>query len=404
MSKLSNPSMFRFFCLSFLFFAALQVCVGQTLPVPGLSTSYKKPTVRLSMQNGNILKNRTPFFSSIDEAGNPIKATSAFSIEYGWQMLGGKEWHQTCKYPRLGIGTQYLHVMRRDELGNPFSVYGFYDGIYWGTKKFQFTNRMAVGLTYGLNTYNPNDKLSNDVISTKLNGFVELGIGMALRLSDIVFIEPGFRFSHISNGNIRKPQRGINIASYSIGLRSVFGSTPTEPIRIPISECLHRHEVLGFIGMAPRQLEFKDSTNDLTHKTYGMNYLMANLHLGYNYEISHRFKLGGGVDFVYDGTNGAQECMKSDFPQKSDVALQDKIGLSVFIGGEAAIEKLSVVTTLGYMVAQTRFEYSTPAFEQRLGLKYHFYRNVFAGVNIRAYKFRAAKAIEFNIGMRKFLK
>lgn len=263
------------------------------------------------------------------------------------------------------------------------------------------TNRMAAGLTYGLATYNPNDELPNDVIGSKINAFAELGVGVSAQLSDFLYVEPGFRFNHISNGNIRRPQRGINVVSYSLGLKYVFGETPNEPVRIPLNKCEHSHEVLAFMGLATRQLEFGDDDNPLNHNTYGLNYLMANLHLGYNHGVTRRLKLGGGVDLIYDGTNGAKYAATSRIPQKGDVPFGDKIGLSVFIGGETAIDRLSIVTTLGYMVAQKRFEESSPAFEQRLGFKYHFYKHVFAGANIRAYRFRAAKAIEFNIGVRK---
>lgn len=55
---------------------------------------------------------------------------------------------------------------------------------------------------------------------------------------------------------------------------------------------------------------------------------------------------------------------------------------------------------MGYMVAQTRFPDPTPALEQRLGIKYHFLPNFFAGVNVRAFNFQAAKALELNIGAR----
>ena len=353
------------------------------------------------MHNGNILKNKTPLFFSIDEAGNEFKATEFFSIEYGWQMLGGKEWHQTCKYPRMGIGVDFLRVVNRNELGNPLSVYGFYDGIYFGSKRIQLTNRLAAGFTYSPHIYDPHDSFPNTVFSTKVNAFTELGMGVAVRLNKRLYIEPGFRLNHISNGNIREPQRGINVVSYQVALRSSLGYPSYAPVKISLSECQHRHEVLAFFGMGSRQVDFNQDTSKVLHETFGLNYLMANLHLGYNYEMTRRFKLGGGVDILYDGTNGQPELAKVGIPSKSAVPFHDKMGLCVFVGGETAIDRLSIVTTMSYIVAQTRFESSSPAFEQRLGFKYHFYRNVFAGVNVRATKFRAAKAVEFNIGMRK---
>lgn len=386
------------------FFTLLQISYGQTYFEATPSTPVKAPFIRASILNGKFIGQKGPFFTGADELGNYFKTTSAVSLEYGWQMIGGKEWAQACNYPRIGIGLQYLRILNRNELGHPFSLYGFYDGNWIRTKNFELNSRMGVGLAYGLTTYDPDDVLPNDIICTKVNSFIELGVGMALRLNESNFIEPGFRLTHFSNGNVREPQKGINITSYSIGLRSYLNGPPPSPVKMPLSKLQHRHEVIAFVGLAPRQMEFRINESDWPRETYGMNYLMANLHLGYNYELTRRFKLGSGFDFIYDGTNGQQDLVKYGMPNKGAIPFHDKLGVAVFVSGETAIDQLTVVTTLGYMVAGTRFESSSSRFEQRIGFKYHFHEHYFAGVNVRAYHFRAAKALEFNVGMRRYLR
>ena len=403
MSKMSTHRALEVLVLSLLCLVALQVGHGQSTTDADTSAPITKPIVRIFVESGNILKQQRPLLTSIDEHGNAFKTTTAVSVEYGWQMLGGKAWHQTAKYPRMGIGAQYMHIMHRNEMGHPFSIYGFYDGNYLRIKNFEFTNRMAAGIAYGFTTYNPEDAMPNDIASTKLNLYVEMGIGFSRRINDYLFIEPGLRLVHYSNGNTKEPQKGLNITSYKIGLRSVLGQPYSEPKKIQIEKCKHRHELIAFVGMAPRQLDYSDN-NDLYHETYDMNFLMANLHLGYYYEVTHRMKLGGGLDFIYDGTNGQQELALTRIPTKEAVPFHDKTGLLVYLGGESVVDRFSIVAGLGYMVAQTQFIGSSPAFEQRLGVKYHFFKNVFVGLNVRAYRFRAAEAMELNIGVRKFIK
>jgi Lipid A 3-O-deacylase (PagL) len=399
MKKASTPLLWKLGRSAFFLIVSLQIGLGQV----GLdSVSWGKPMLRATLLNGNIMQQNRYLLTNIDEEGNAFKATKAFSLEYGWQMLGEQEWQQICKYPRFGIGAQYMHIMHRDEIGHPFSLYGFYDGNYFSSKNFEITNRLAFGLSYGSRSYNPNDSLPNDILATKLNFYGEVGLGIALRLNDYLFLEPGFRLTHFSNGNLREPQKGLNVVCYTISLRSLVEKPPVEQVKMPLSECLHRHELLAFWAVSTRQLDFSDN-NDTYHETYGLNFLMTNLHLGYNYEISRGMKLGGGLDFFYDGSNGQLEAAASGMPHKGDVPFNDKLGLSIYIGGERVIDKLSVVGGLGYIVAQKRFDGSSPAFEQRVGFKYHFYRNVFAGMNLRAYKFRAAEAIEFHVGVRRFL-
>ncbi len=385
-------------CLIFLM--AFSFSRGQPVSTPETIGKALEPFLRVSVQNGNILLQDRLLLTSLDEDGNIFKTTKAISAEYGWHFLGGETWHQTCKYPRMGMGLQYLHVMNRDELGHPFSVYGFYDGIYFRSKNFELTNRLALGLAYGSRPYDPADPFPNDIICTKLNVFAEMGLGVAVRVNHSLFVEPAFRFTHFSNGNTREPQKGLNIPAYSISLRSYLGSPPPAPVKTSLDAVEHRHEVLAYVGAAPRQLDFIDNETFL-HETYGLSFLMANLHLGYNYAVSRRIKLGGGVDLIYDGTNGMKEAAMTGMPVKSSVPFRDKAGLSVFLGGENAIGRLSVVVSLNYMVAQTRFPSSTRKLEQRLGFKYHVLPNVFLGANVRAYRFAAAKAVEFTIGMRR---
>jgi hypothetical protein len=392
-----HPLYILAFTLSALFMP--QNGYGQTIDANATSA----PMLRVSIQRGVILQQDRVLLTHIDEEGHSFKNINAFSMEYGWQMLGGQEWQQVSKYPRLGIGAQYMHFMHRDEMGHPFSLYGFYDGNFFSSKNFEVTNRLSAGLSAGFRPYDPTDQLPNDIVSTRLNAFVEMGLGLAFRLNDYLYIEPAFRFTHFSNGNLKEPQKGLNLVSYAVSLRSLLEKPVAEQVKLPLSECQHRHELLAFLALSTRQLDFSDN-NDLYHETYGLNFLMTNLHLGYNYEISRGMKLGGGVDFVYDGTNGQQELVANGLiPSKTGVPFADKFGVSVFVGGERVIDRLSIVGTLGYMVLQKHYGSSSPAFEQRLGFKYHFYRNVFAGVNVRAYRFRAAEAMEFHVGVRKFL-
>ena len=362
--------------------------------------------MRISVQNGKILQQDRGFLMTTNEEGNIFKSTRTVSVEYGWQMLGGEAWHQTCKYPRMGMGIQYMHILNRNELGHPFSLYGFYDGKYFSSKNFEVTNRMALGFAYGFTQYDPTaswpSNWPNDIFCTKVNAYVELGLGLAIRLHKSLFIEPGVRLTHYSNGNTREPQKGLNIPSWSVGLRSELGKIPEQYVTVPLNPTWPKHEVVAFLAMSPRQLDFIDDST-MFHETYDMSFLMANLDLGYYYSLARQFRLGLALDFFYDGTNGMKEAGLLGKPERNAVPFHDKVGLTIFAGGEKDIDRLTVVAALGYIVARTRFESSTPLLEQRLGVRYHFHRNLFAGVHVRAYNFRAAKSVELNLGMRKFL-
>ncbi len=366
------------------------------------TTRQVRPTkagfLRTSLQRGHILRHQ-PFLQNTNEEGREFRTANALALEYGWTLSGGGKWDGIYRQPGLGIGLQHLHIAHRDELGHPTAVYGFYDGHFFKTKNFELNSRLSAGLAFAPRAFNPQDSTSNDIFSTRLNSFQGLGLGLALRLSDAVYLEPGFLFIHYSNGNTKEPQKGLNVSAWSLSLRTLLHDSPA-PANVPVAESYPKHQAITFLSLAPRQIDFIDDGSRF-HETYDLYFLMANLHLSYNYAVARRFRLGLGFDFFFDGTNGMKEAAVLGKPQRGAVPFRDKAGFAVFAEGERELYGLTIVGGVGYILAQTRFESSTPQLEQRLGFKYHFSQRIFAGVNIRAYNFRAAKAIEFNVGWRR---
>lgn len=85
----------------------LPLATGPATGGPRAAAVPEKADVHgISTQNGDIVHKSGAFLTSVDEVGRQFKSTKAFSMELGWQMLGGKEWHQACRYPRVGIGAQ----------------------------------------------------------------------------------------------------------------------------------------------------------------------------------------------------------------------------------------------------------------------------------------------------------
>jgi len=67
------------------------------------------------------------------------------------------------------------------------------------------------------------------------------------------------------------------------------------------------------------------------------------------------------------------------------------------------VDRLSISINASYMLLQHEFPTSTPKFQQRLGMKYHFWENYFAGIDILAYEFHVAKSVSYKIGMRRYI-
>ena len=85
------------------------------------------------------------------------------------------------------------------------------------------------------------------------------------------------------------------------------------------------------------------------------------------------------------------------FPEKNIDATTDYKRIGLVLGHELFINKLSIETQLGYYVYKP-FNYETNLY-QRLGAKYYIYKNIFAGVSLKAHGGRA-EAIEASLGVR----
>jgi hypothetical protein len=359
--------------------------------------------LRFVGQYGKLLRRKGPFILTPNEEGYTYKKTVAFNLEYGWQTSGDSEWEGICNYPRFGIGIQKFTFLHREELGNPVSFYGFYNGNFIRTKRFQWLHQLGAGIALGFNLYDPTVTPPNDLIGSKVNAYIEASTSFSFLIGKRLSLEPGIRLTHFSNGNTRKPQKGLNIFAYQMGVRYNLAKALKEYTLYNKSQCRHRHEILASIGVGERQVDFTEEDNSRPPLTYGLKYLMSYLTLGYNYEVRHQLKLGGGFDIYYDGTNGALAVMNGNDFEKNDIAFGKKTGVSGYIGIEAVMDRLSVAVNASYILLQEEFPTSSPKFQQRLGLKYHVWSNVFVGIDILAYEFHVAKAVTYKVGMRRYL-
>lgn len=390
------------FCLLLLIFLPF-FAQGQSFFKIRKEKPKRETFLRFVSQSGKLLRREGPFILTPNNEGYAYKKTVAFNLEYGWQTSGDSEWEGICRYPRFGIGLQKFMFLHRDELGNPVSFYGFYNGNFVRTKRFQWLHQLGLGMALGFNLYDPTITPVNDLIGSKVNAYIEVGTSFSFLIGKRLSLEPGIRLTHFSNGNTRKPQKGLNIFAYQMGVRYNMAKTPKTYTLYRKRQCRHRHEILASIGIGERQVDFTEEDNSRPPLTYGLKYLMSYLTLGYNYEVRHQLKIGGGFDIYYDGTNGALAVMNGNNFEKNDSSIGEKTGVAGYFGIEAVIDRFSITVNTSYILLQKEFPSSSPKFQQRLGLKYHIWSNIFVGIDVLAYEFHVAKAVTYKVGMRQYL-
>lgn len=132
-----------------------------------------------------------------------------FELELARQQTSYKSWNLASAYVKSGWVLAYFNF-DNSIVGNGFIASRFIEPQYRVTNNLQFLLKASIGAAY---LSNPNDAMKNPAnynYSLHLNPYLHIGAGLNLHLSghsSIAFIS---NFHHVSNGNIKQPNKGIN--------------------------------------------------------------------------------------------------------------------------------------------------------------------------------------------------
>ncbi|MFP5039980.1 acyloxyacyl hydrolase [Parasediminibacterium sp. JCM 36343] len=175
-----------------------------------LTPEYKKSTpaatvFALKVDYGNTVVH-TPAVRPIGGA-HPI----GFGFEISKQAKDSATYHLCSAYPRMGLQLEYFHY-GTPILGNSFMAAYFVQPVYRVNNFLSFHFRATIGFCYSDNPFDPNSPIDtlNQNFSLHINPYLQLGGGWGLRLSKHISLELNGALNHISNGNIKRPNRGLN--------------------------------------------------------------------------------------------------------------------------------------------------------------------------------------------------
>ena len=341
------------------------------------------------------------FLRGSNSEQEPINGFGSFSLRLGHQATGEKPWQLNYGYPVFGAGVSVTQFSEPDELGTPIAVFGFITAPFKRWPRMSLDYDLALGLAFNWKPFNPVDNPNNVSIGTKQSVFIDVGAQVSFPVAGKLSASAGFSVSHWSNGALRKPNLGINTIAPHVALRyDLRAAPPAFPIvrqRAPFTPTT----VLDIAVFAGSQNVVYDTLRiDLVEKYEGVDFLAIGLHACVARQITHKSKVGIGFATDYDGAHDAQVSVENGEIEVVDSPFADKLQLSVFPSYELVLNKLSLVVQPSFYVARKKVSQQTPWYYQRVGIKVHMYRNLFLGVNLRAYQFHVSEYLEWNIGYR----
>ena len=308
------------------------------------------------------------------EIRNLAGAVSFLNARLGLKTGGQKEWQRVYNYPEIGIGLSHDYLTSKS-LGNPTALYSFINLPLLPTSKMKLDLGVHLGFAWGFNPSN-DQNLINLAIGSKCTAYASINLNTSFRILqnfDLLLSAGGY---HYSNGNMNKPNKGINMLGAETGLRYTIPQSTTELNTDPIDPIQKNSSVMVFGSWGWKK--------EVTH-SFGFE--VGSLSAGYYRTISHKSRWSTGIDLFLD--EGVLY-----YTQKENL-IKNKLAAGIFGGHELTFSQLSIVTQIGIYIRNP--SPNDPFHYERLGLRYVIANRIIPSVTLKAHEFKV-DFIEWGFG------
>ncbi|WP_312698366.1 acyloxyacyl hydrolase [Sphingobacterium mizutaii] len=341
----------------------------------------KSPLIlELETENGGILAQKGLKSSTYEGA-----YYNGLNFKIGWKQRAKKDqYYQIYNYPIYGIGL-YSSTFNTDILGSPFAIYGFVQTPIAPKEdsRWSYDYRIGLGLSGNFKPYNENENPLNLVIGSKNNVFIDLGIRTQYRINPHWKAGVGLAFHHFSNGALRLPNKGVNLVPLTVSVN--YQINPDIKINRDSVLKPYSKKILYHINYGVGFKQLKDESDERFFKSTLSAY--ASRH------VSYKWRLGGGFDLFYSSSGNDAE-IAGDKSGKLSSKLSG--GPSFYIA-HILNERLVLNGNVGYYLHNQRFNGEIRRVFLRAGARYYVYKNINAGVSIKAHMGKA-DFIEWTVG------
>lgn len=349
------------------------------------------------------------FVEGINPDNTKINSIANFSLRMTKQVDGSQDWHYRYNGFYYGVGLFHGRFNYSKQLGNPFALYGLIGFNILHINRFSLKVEMALGFSGIWQGYD-NEHRYNVAVSTPIESYIHGDLEGYFSLNKHWQINLGATFIHFSNGNMRQPNKGINILTPSLGVTYI----PRQIQHIDnkqakqISEKKEKFSpywqsqynlyfaqkgVYVFYEQPDKEGLMQEDTARGVYPIFGLQARCLR-----KFAINHAFGLG--LDLSYNKSIGKNE-ESYYYPNnyKDNLSSYQHLTFSAFLSYEYNIHRLSIMLEPGWYLYKYKDSYLPKMFE-RINLRYQFNKGIFVQLGIRAYDFRKADYIEWGLGYR----
>ncbi|GAC1425288.1 MAG: acyloxyacyl hydrolase [Flavisolibacter sp.] len=327
-----------------------------------LYEGYAQPTKNIFINTTLSLKGHYGSFLTSSPKALYLKDSYSHFFELGFsrplvKLLNGSP--EESAY--WGLSLFSGNTGSRRYMGRMKGIFPFIGFTLLHVKNFESALQTGFGVGFVDKPYNLKTNHKNVLIGSRGNAFIQFLWRNQLRVSERIGLEGGLSFSHLSNGNTKLPNLGLNIPAFYVGL-SYRRAHQTN------------NQISGFgKGEKKMGLAFTGSLGLkqapwIRSKRYGTTIIEAELQRQKRLGI----RFGAGVAFFYDPS---KHHMYLDSIVTLGKTSMPVLNSGPFISYEKILGKFSIPIQFGFSL----FASDTGPFFQNLGFRYrlnhHFFLN-----------------------------
>ena len=354
-------------------------------------------TVLAFYQLGKVLSTNK-FVSGNNEEHLPVSVFQSASLQLSKQTTGDKLWEQLYAFPRFGAGIYTARFDDFPEIGKPVAIYGMLDLPLFRLGKFTINSDFGLGLTFNWRSFGQ-DKY-NIAIGAQETVYLDLGASFEYKFRNNLLLDLGCSFTHFSNGDLKKPNYGINLFSPKLRLGYNFHEPGNEFRHDVIPKFNKISEINLSVYTGWENILYKGHDVDSTTRNKGVYYPAYGIAASFNRKISYKSKLGFGIMADYLGAANSSISVINGRLEDKDATFSEGFELSCFPAYSLVAGNLSIIIEEGFYLYRAKYHKRTPDSYQRLGLNYAVYKNISVGINLRAYQFQTSDYIEWTLVYR----
>lgn len=308
-------------------------------------------------------------------------APTGFQLEYMHHLNTQDVWNRLGYYPRVGISFSYVDYSNSLVLGNSYSLCAFFEPFLTVDRKFNQSFRLGFGASYLDKPYHSVSNPENMFFSSPISLFIQLNTAINYSVSEYIDLSLSANFSHISNGSIKKPNRGINFPTLAMGLNYKLNKTEfVKRNRLLSKEEIHGKLWRVYTGIST---SFKSDYHGNEFQVHGLEIMVGRI-------VSRVSALNIGVDISHDRSLITPVFYSEDIQYRPTF-------VSAILTHELLLGRFYLDQSFGVYCTKPTSE-TFPVY-QKIGFGFIPIRNISLGITLKAHKI-SAEYLGVKLGVR----